>query len=165
MPPIPHISASAERSVMEAVREAESSGDASSALVFLEQVAAARMRAGEPGAAVIALRRGIDIARADLDKGELDDPIRVVAIFSSKLGEAYLETHEYPAATRVLKDALALSREGAERAKIWIFLSRVARAQGHDADAVEYLEAAEREAAGNVRRNSDPAQPAVRRRV
>ncbi len=153
-------SVSALQSIESAIAEAETGGDAASALVFLEQIATGRLKAGEPRAAIEALRRGIEIARKDLDKGELDDPIRVVAIFSSKLGECYLETGEFSSATRTLKDALALSREGAERARIWLTLSRVARAQGHDADSVEYLDAAEREAAGVSRRNSEPPQAA-----
>ena len=154
------LSESALASIREAIAEAEGSGDPASALVFLEQIATARLRAGDARSAIEALRRGIDIARADLDKGELDDPIRVVAIFSSKLGECYLETQEFSMATRSLKDALALSRGGAERARIWLLLSRVARAQGHDSDSAEYLDAAEREAAGMSRRTSEPPQAA-----
>ncbi len=151
---------SALASIRDAIAEAEGSGDPASALVFLEQIATARLKAGDARSAIEALRRGIDIARADLDKGELDDPIRVVAIFSSKLGECYLETQEFSMATRSLKDALALSRGGAERARIWLLLSRVARAQGHDGDSAEYLDAAEREAAGMSRRTSEPPSSA-----
>jgi serine/threonine protein kinase len=150
------LSDSALASIREAIAGAEASGDPASALVFLEQIATARLKAGDARSAIEALRRGIDIARADLDQGDLDDPIRVVAIFSSKLGECYLETQEFSMATRSLKDALALSRGGAERARIWLLLSRVARAQGHDGDSAEYLDAAEREAAGISRRTSEP---------
>jgi len=159
-PPAPALSASAVASIGQAIADAEASGDPASALVFLEQIATSRLKGGDAPSAIEALRRGIDIARADLDKGELDDPIRVVAIFSSKLGECYLETAEFSSATRSLKDALALSRGGAERARVWLLLSRVARAQGHDTDSAEYLDAAEREAAGMSRRSSEPPQAA-----
>ncbi len=155
------LSTSALRGVEEAIRDAEASGDPSSALVFLEQLATTRLKIGDPVGAIAALRRGIDIARADLDKGELDDPIRVVAIFSAKLGEAYLETGDFGASTRALKDALALSRKGPERTRIWLSLSRVARAQNHDKEAAEYLEAADQETASSGRRSASDAPQAA----
>ncbi|NUP05066.1 MAG: protein kinase [Polyangiaceae bacterium] len=160
-PPPRSISATAEHSIQDAIKQAESSGDPSSALVFLEQIAHGRLKKKDADGAIVALKRGIDIARADLDKGELDDPIRVVAIFSAKLGEAYLERGEYTSSTRALKDALALSRNGNERARIWLTLSRVAGAQGHQKDAAEYLEAAERETASSGRRHNSEAPQAA----
>ena len=36
----------------------------------------------------MALRRGLELARRELFRGELDDPMRAVLIFSRKLGEA-----------------------------------------------------------------------------
>ncbi|MFO0551831.1 MAG: protein kinase [Polyangiaceae bacterium] len=141
-----------DRGVEEAIAAAISSGDANTSLVFLEQLAQNRMRVGDPRGAAAVLSRGISMARADLDKGELEDPIHVVAILSAKLGEAHLETGDFNAAQRALKDALALARGGQERARAWLLMSRVARAQGHDAEANEFLEAAERETATSRRR-------------
>lgn len=155
------LSRSKERSFHAAIEEAEASGDPSSALVFLEQIAGSWLKQGSPAGAILALKRGIEIARADLDKGELDDPIRVVAIFSAKLGESYLELGDYTSSATALKDALALCRGGTERARIWLMLSRVARAQGHAKDAAEYLEAAEREEAASLRKPSTTEQRAV----
>lgn len=154
------LSTSAQHSIQEAIKSAEASGDPSSALVFLEQIALTRVKQGDPHGAIAALNRGIDIARADLDKGDLDDPIRVVAIFSAKLGEAYFEANDYIHATRALKDALALSRNGVERSRIWLMLSRVARVQGHEKEAADYLESAERETASSGRRSSETPQAA-----
>ncbi|MBK6516142.1 MAG: protein kinase [Polyangiaceae bacterium] len=154
------VSATLEHSIREVIEEATESGDPGAALVFLEQIATDRLKAGDPNGAILALKRGIDLARADLDNGELDDPIRVVAIFSGKLGEAYFEASEPANATRALKDALALSRNADERARTWTLLSRVAKSQGHDEEASSYLESASREVASSGRRTSDPPQAA-----
>ncbi|HTJ84187.1 MAG TPA: hypothetical protein VL400_20850, partial [Polyangiaceae bacterium] len=140
-----------------AIADAEASGDASLALVLLEQLAAARASAGDPVTAIAALKRGIDIARRDLDEGQLDDPIRAVAIFTGKLGELFFETGQLVEARAALKDSLALTREASERAKLWLSMSRLARAEGHSQDALEYVEAAEREIGS--RRNSEPPSP------
>ena len=88
--PPPGATASARREIEVAIREAEQSGDAQSALIFLEQIASSRLAAKDPTSAIDALKRGIEIARRDLDNSELDDPIHAVAILTSKLGEAYL---------------------------------------------------------------------------
>jgi serine/threonine protein kinase len=152
-------SRSALRTIQSAIDEAETSGDTSSAMVFLEQIAVARMKRGEPLAAVVALRRGIELARRDLDRGELDDPIRVVAIFSSKLGDALVASGDLSGALRAYKDALALSRESTERAHLYRELARVAHEQGHEGDALAYRDSALREesrASDPTRRGSRP---------
>ena len=88
--------------------------------------------------------------------------IRVVGLFSAKMGEAHLLARSYLAATRALKDALALSRAGEERARIWELMSRVASAQGHSREAAEYADAADREtAASSARRAATEPPPAV----
>jgi serine/threonine-protein kinase len=128
-------------------------------MVFLEQIAVSRMQRGEPLAAVVALRRGIELARRDLDRGELDDPIRVVAIFSAKLGDALSASGDLSGAHRAYKDALALSRENTERAQLFEALARVASDQGHEADATTYRESALRErgrSSEGARRRSVP---------
>jgi serine/threonine protein kinase len=150
--PPPMMSESSARSLETSIRDALDSGDANSAIVFLEQIAVSRLRGGDAMSAIIALRRGIDVARADLDKGELDDPIRAVGLLSAKLGDAYAAAGDLPEAHRAYKDALSLTRSGSERASLWTALSRVARDQGHEADALDYLEAAEREASSADRR-------------
>ncbi len=152
-------SRSALRTIQSAIDEAEASGDTSSAIVFLEQIAVTRMKRGEPLAAVVALRRGIELARRDLDRGELDDPIRVVAIFSSKLGDALVASGDLTGALRAYKDALALSRDSAERAHLYRELARVAHEQGHEGDALAYRDSALREesrASEPSRRGSRP---------
>ncbi len=158
--PPPGATASARREIEVAIREAEQSGDAQSALIFLEQIASSRLAAKDPTSAIDALKRGIEIARRDLDNGELDDPIHAVAILTGKLGEAYLDAALLMEARSALKDSLALTRGAADRAKLWLALARVARAEGHEDDAREYMEAAERET--SARRNSEPPGPRSR---
>ncbi len=58
------------------------------ALMLLEQVADRSAGRGDQGGCVLALRRGLDLARREIFRGELDDPMRAVLIFSRKLGEA-----------------------------------------------------------------------------
>jgi serine/threonine-protein kinase len=160
-PPGPTISA--RREIEVAIREAEAAGDAQSALIFLDQIATTRLAAKDPSSAIDALKRGIEIARRDLDKGELDDPIHAVAMLTGKLGDAYLEAGLPMEARSALKDSLALTRGAAERAKLWMSLARVARSEGHDEDATEYLDAAERET--SARRNSEPPSRSTRRKT
>lgn len=145
---------STARSLDRSISEAVQAGDANMTIVFLEQIANAHLSKGDPAPAIIALKRGIDVARADLDRGDLDDPIRAVGLLSAKLGDAYAAAGDLAEAHRAYKDALSLTRSGPERTKLWTSLSRLARDQGHEADAVEYLEAAEREATSAGRRST-----------
>ncbi len=161
-PPPAELSESRARDLEHAMEEAMASGDANSSIVFLEQIAIARLDAGEPAAAVVALRRGIEVARADLDKGDLDDPIRAVALLSVKLGGAYEALGDVGEAMRALKDALSLTRPGPERTRIWSALSRLASQAGHESDAQEYLDAAQRESASAERRGKVSPSEAIR---
>src|SRR5262249_31995978 len=58
------------------------------ALLLLEQVADKALARDDAASAVLWLHRGLELARAELVRGELDDPMRAVLIFSRKLGEA-----------------------------------------------------------------------------
>ncbi|MFS8069999.1 MAG: protein kinase domain-containing protein, partial [Byssovorax sp.] len=58
------------------------------ALMLLEQVADRSASRGDQQGCVLALRRGLDLSRREIFRGELDDPMRAVLIFSRKLGEA-----------------------------------------------------------------------------
>ena len=57
------------------------------ALALLEQVATRATNRGDLGGSIASLRRGLDLARRELFRGELDDPMRAVLIFARKLGE------------------------------------------------------------------------------
>ena len=155
-PKLNQLTESSARGLEQSIRDALESGDANSTIVFLEQIAVSRLASGDAVAAIVALKRGIEVARMDLDRGELDDPIRAVAILSAKLGDAYAAAGELAEAHRAYKDALSLTRSGPERTKLWTNLSRLAREQGHEGDAVAFLEAAEREAKSADRRGQTP---------
>jgi serine/threonine-protein kinase len=155
-PRLNQLTESSARGLEQAIRDALDSGDANSTIVFLEQIAMARLKSGDAIAAIVALKRGIEVARMDLDRGELDDPIRAVAILSAKLGDAYAAAGELTEAHRAYKDALSLTRAGSERTNLWTSLSRLAREQGHEGDAIAFLEAAEREADSSDRRGQTP---------
>src|SRR5262249_46092424 len=62
--------------------------DAFEALLLLEQVAERALARGDASGAVLWLHRGLDLARREMVRGELDDPMRAILIFSRKLGEA-----------------------------------------------------------------------------
>jgi serine/threonine protein kinase len=150
-----------------AVSEALQSGDANMTIVLLEQIANNHLGKGEPLPAIFALKKGIEVARADLDRGDLDDPIGAVALLSAKLGDACAAAGDLSDAHRAYKDALALTRSRPVRTKLWTCLSRVAREMGHETEAIDYLESAEREAKSADRRAAatpDRDRPAVRSR-
>jgi serine/threonine-protein kinase len=95
--------------------EAAARENANLALMFLEQLAIDRSAANNYAAAIVALERAVSIARADLDRGELDDPLRAAAIFSGKLADAQAEGGELRDALRSYGEALALTPPGRER--------------------------------------------------
>jgi serine/threonine protein kinase len=103
--------------------EAAARENANLALMFLEQLAIDRSAANDYAAAIVALERAVSIARADLDRGELDDPLRAAAIFSGKLADAQAEGGELRDALRSYGEALALTAPGRERSAL---LSKIA---------------------------------------
>ena len=67
------------------------------------------MQRGDEPAAVNALRRGLDLSRRELYRGELDDPMRAMAIFGRKLGDALSQSGNYADAEGVLREALDMT--------------------------------------------------------
>ncbi|MFO0670279.1 MAG: hypothetical protein U0235_11725 [Polyangiaceae bacterium] len=97
----------------------------------------------------MALRRGLELARREFFRGELEDPMRAVLIFSRKLGEALAVAGAFTDADGVLREALDMAGpSGADRARVLGILARVAsgRSRNHEAQAYlkEALELAER---------------------
>jgi tetratricopeptide (TPR) repeat protein len=113
------------------------------ALLLLEQIAErAMMRADEP-AAVNALRRGLDLSRRELYRGELDDPMRAMAIFGRKLGDALSQSGNFADAEGVLREALDMTGPtGTDRAQILASLARVARGRQRKEEASVFIEEA-----------------------
>ena len=103
------------------------------ALLLLEQIAERAMLRGDETAAINALRRGLDLSRRELYRGELDDPMRAMAIFGRKLGEALTQAGNYADAEGVLREALDMTGpSGTDRTQI---LAALARCTGPAAQA------------------------------
>ncbi len=137
-----------------AIAQAETADDPASTLLLLEQAADQRMMAQDPVGAVLVLQRAVCLARAHLDQGELDDPVHIMALFSTKLGEALLEAGDFALAQATAREALTLSTSGQNRARVWLLLARLARTQHQEHEAAEYLAAAERETKSDRRRRN-----------
>ncbi|MCC6522616.1 MAG: protein kinase [Polyangiaceae bacterium] len=110
------------------------------ALMLLEQVAdQARGRADISGA-VHALRMGLDLARREMARGELDDPLAAVLIFSCKLGDTLALQGKYLDAIGVLNEALSLAGPSAkERPRILASLASAAHGSGRREAAETHL--------------------------
>jgi serine/threonine protein kinase len=113
--------------------------DAFEALMLLETVANRAWSRGDLEGAVLALRRGLDLARREMFRGEIDDPERAVLIFARKLGEALAAAGSLTDADGVLREALDLAGpSGVDRARVLGTLAFVAhqRERRSDADAM-----------------------------
>ena len=110
---------------------------------MLEQIAERALQRGDQPAAVNALRRGLDLSRRELYRGELDDPMRAMAIFGRKLGDALSQSGNYADAEGVLREALDnTGPTGTDRAQILASLARVARGRHRKDEAVVFLDEA-----------------------
>ncbi len=122
-----------------AVHEYEA-GHAFQALILLERVSSEAEGRDAIDDSILALRRCLDLARKEVFRGELDDPLRAVLIFSRKLGEALARSGAYADAEGVLREAVDLAaHESADRAHLLGALARVARGRDHIHDARSYL--------------------------
>jgi len=113
------------------------------ALLSLERVSALCTSRGDGAGSVMALRRGLDLARRELFRGELDDPERAVVIFSRKLGEALAAQGNFTDADGVLREALDLAGPaGQDRARVLGALAHVAHGRERRREAQAYLKEA-----------------------
>jgi serine/threonine-protein kinase len=114
--------------------------DAFEALLLSEQVAERALARGDAGGAVVWLHRGLELARRELSRGELDDPERAVLIFSRKLGEALAVAGDLTDADGVLREALDLTGpSGVDRARVLRALANVAHERERAGEALGYL--------------------------
>lgn len=113
------------------------------ALMLLD-IAANRANArGDLNGAILALRRGIELARLEISRGELDDPERAILLFSRRLGEALARQRAYNDATGVLLEALDLvGPSGPERAHVLGTLAFVAHRRARETEAKRHLDQA-----------------------
>ncbi|HMY18748.1 MAG TPA: AAA family ATPase, partial [Polyangium sp.] len=113
--------------------------DSFEALMLYEQVADRASERGDHEGAIFALRRGLELARREMFRGELDDPEKAVLIFSRKLGEVLAKSGALTDADGVLREALDLAGpSGAERAWILGVLAHVAHKRDRAKDAIAY---------------------------
>ena len=114
-------------------------GAAFQALLLLERVSVLATARGDHYGAIMALRRSVELARRELFRGELDDPMRAVLIFSRKLGEALARGGQLNDAEGVLREALDVAPSGADRASVLAALAHVAHGRERWQEARDYL--------------------------
>jgi serine/threonine-protein kinase len=115
-------------------------GTAFQALLLLERVSVFATARGDHQGAIIALRRGLELGRRELFRGELDDPMRAVLIFSRKLGEALARGGQLNDAEGVLREALDVAGpSGKDRASVLGALAHVAHERDRRQEARDYL--------------------------
>ena len=110
------------------------------ALILLEQVSNRCTQRGDTHGTIIALRRGAELARRDLNRGDLDDPLRALLIFTRKLGEALSQAGQFTDAEGLLREALDLAGpSGEDRARVLGALARVSKSRDRMTEAKNYL--------------------------
>ena len=115
-------------------------GNAFQALILIERVSAECTARGDQSGSVLFLRRGLELARRELFRGELDDPMRAVLIFSRKLGEALAKGGSLTDAEGVLREALDMAGpSGQDRARVLGALAHVAHGRERRQEASAYL--------------------------
>ncbi|CAN5470876.1 hypothetical protein BH09MYX1_BH09MYX1_11610 [soil metagenome] len=110
------------------------------ALLSLERVSGICAARGDVVGASLALRRGLETARRELFRGEIDDPERAVVIFSRKLGENLSAQGNFADAEGVLRAALDMAGPGGpDRARVLGALAHVAHGRESNREAQAYL--------------------------
>ncbi len=115
-------------------------GEPMSALLLLERMGDAALLRGDPSAAMLAFRRGLDLARREVMISGDDSLDRAVVTFSRKLGESMEALGDYPGADGVLREALELVGPASkERGRMSLQLGRVAAKRDRARDAARLL--------------------------
>ena len=110
------------------------------ALILLESASVRCGARGDIRGTITSLRRGLELARRELFRGELDDPMRAVLIFSRKLGEALGAAGDFTDAEGVLREALDIAGpSGKDRASVLGALATVANGREKKNEARLYL--------------------------
>jgi hypothetical protein len=117
--------------------------EAFEALMLLEQVAAQAAERGDYGGSVRALRLGLDLARREMSRGEIDDPLGAILLFSCKLGDILALAGRLWDADGVLREALDLGGpRAAARPRILASMAQVAHERGRHDVANSYVDEA-----------------------
>ena len=126
-------------------KQAIHGGSALEALSLLDALSARRAAHGDLSGSVNSLRHALEVARRELHRGEIDDPVGAVLIFSRKLAEALADEEHWADAEGVLREALGTAPPASpHRAHLLGVLARVADARQHPDDARRYLDEAMR---------------------
>jgi serine/threonine protein kinase len=113
------------------------------ALLLLEQMADRAAAWGDRSTEIQSLRRGLEIARREISRGDLDDPLRAVLIFGKKLADALIRGGDFADADGVLREALDVAApNGAQRAHLLGSLANVAQQRKRPAEALAYVDQA-----------------------
>jgi hypothetical protein len=135
-------------------RHALHGGGSLEALSLLDALSARRASQGDLVGSVGALRHALDLARRELHRGELDDPVGAGLIFARKLAEALAGSEQWTDAEGVLREALGNAPPTSEhRARLLGVLAHVANARQQPGEARRYVDEAMR-----VARQSDARQ-------
>jgi len=120
-------------------RYALAAGDAFGALLLLDRIGALALQCDDADGAVDFFRMGLTHARAQVGRGELDDPDLAVVMFGRKLGDALAGADRYDEAEQILREMLDIVEPAStEHARVLLTLARVARATRRVADAARY---------------------------
>jgi serine/threonine-protein kinase len=118
-------------------------GGALEALSLLDAVSAMRASYGDLSGSVGALRHALDVARRELHRGELDDPVAAVLVFARKLAEALSASEQWSDAEGVLREALGLAPpSSSHRAHLLGVLAQVASSRSQPREARQYIDEA-----------------------
>jgi serine/threonine-protein kinase len=117
--------------------------DSLTALLLLEQMAERSLARGDTSGAISSLQRGLELARQEMYRGQLDDPLHAVAIFGRRLGEALTLSRNFSDAEGVLREALDVAGpSGPDRAQVLASLARLSFERERSDEAVSLLDEA-----------------------
>jgi hypothetical protein len=128
-------------------RQAIHAGSALEALALLDALSAVRAAHADLAGSVSALRKALDLARRELHRDELDDPVEAVLVFARKLAEALGASQRWSDAEGILSEALGTAPPVSEqRAHLLGAMAQVANARAQPREARRYLDEALRAA-------------------
>ncbi len=147
-------------------KQAMHGGSALESLSLLDALSARRAAHGDLTGSVSALRHALDVARRELYRGELDDPVTAVLVFARKLAEALADQELWSDAEGVLREAIGTAPPTSpQRAHLLGVLARVADARRHPGDARRYLDEALRVAKQSNARSLLPMLERLRKTI
>jgi serine/threonine protein kinase len=118
-------------------------GGALEALSLLDSASGLRAALGDLAGSVSALRHALDLARRELHRDDLDDPVAAVLVFARKLAEALSALSQWNDAEGVLREALGIAPPASgHRAHLLGVLAQVASSRSQPREARQYIDEA-----------------------